>query len=193
MNRRNIAVESNTLGKCRFYPGGHRRHLAKRAASRRSAQQAKGTCGATRDGWHGGAKGYPLSNRAQTVREGFRQTPQGQPQKEHLGFCGAASQDGLQNPAAWRSVPDWVDADSSSQRRPVCWHVGRENRPNKGLLFVCAHCWYTLHADLVAARNISMRTLFIWQDWVRTGRLSAVPKASGDEAKAARLSRYAQA
>ncbi|WP_394346634.1 zinc ribbon domain-containing protein [Methylacidiphilum sp. Yel] len=72
----------------------------------------------------------------QTLGEGFRQTPQGQPQGEH----------------------------------PVCGHVGRENRPNKGLLFVCAHCGYTLQADLVAARNISMRTLFIWQDWVRTGR-----------------------
>jgi transposase len=35
-------------------------------------------------------------------------------------------------------VPDWVDADSSSQRRPVCGHVGRENRPNKGLLFVAS-------------------------------------------------------
>jgi len=34
-------------------------------------------------------------------------------------------------------VPDWVDADYTSQRRPVCEHVGRENRPNKGLLFVC--------------------------------------------------------
>ena len=89
-------------------------------------------------------------------------------------------------------VPVWVAADSSSQRRPVCEHVGRENQPNKGLLFVCAHCGYRLHADLVAARNISMRTLFIWHDWVRTGRLSAAPEASGDEAKAARLSRYAE-
>jgi hypothetical protein len=30
MNRRNLAVKSNTQGKCRFYPSGHRRHLAKR-------------------------------------------------------------------------------------------------------------------------------------------------------------------
>ncbi|WP_347877507.1 zinc ribbon domain-containing protein [Methylacidiphilum sp. Yel] len=55
-------------------------------------------------------------------------------------------------------MPVWMDADSSSQRRAVCGHVGLENRLNKGLLFVCAHCGYTLHADLVAARNISMRT-----------------------------------
>ena len=187
MNRRNIAVESNTQGKCRFYPGGHRRQLAKRAASRRSALQAKGTCGATRYGWNGGAKGYPSSNRAQTVGEGFRSR-----KGSTWGFAK------LQAKTAYKirlpgGVPDWVDADSSSQRRPVCGHVGRENRPNNGLLFVCAHCGYTLQADLVAARNVSMQTLFIWQDWMRTGRLSAAPKASGDEAKAARLSRYAQA
>jgi len=50
-----------------------------RAASRRSALQEKGTRGATRDGRYGGAEGYPLSNRVQTVGEGFRQTLQGQP------------------------------------------------------------------------------------------------------------------
>ncbi len=45
-------------------------------------------------------EGYPSSNRAHTVGEGFRQTPQG----EHLGFFGAASQDGLQNPTAGRGA-----------------------------------------------------------------------------------------
>ncbi len=158
-----------------------------RPSSTRSAMQAKGTRGATRYGWNGGAKGYPSSNRAQTVGEGFRSR-----KGSTWGFAK------LQAKTAYKirlpgGVPDWVDADSSSQRRPVCGHVGRENRPNNGLLFVCAHCGYTLQADLVAARNVSMQTLFIWQDWMRTERLSAAPKASGDEAKAARLSRYAQA
>jgi IS605 OrfB family transposase len=89
-------------------------------------------------------------------------------------------------------VPIWVDADYTSQTCSVCGHAGRENRPHHGLLFACAHCGHTLHADLVAARNISMRTLLVRQDWARTGRLSAAPEASGDEAKAARLSRYAE-
>jgi putative transposase len=30
---------------------------------------------------------------------------------------------------------------------------------------------YTLHADLVGARNIAMRTLCVWQDWTQTGQL----------------------
>jgi len=38
----------------------------------------------------------------------------------------------------------WVDADYTSQGCPISGHTGRENRPNKGLLFVCAHCSHTL-------------------------------------------------
>jgi putative transposase len=66
------------------------------------------------------------------------------------------------------------------------------NRPNKGLLFVCQVCHSTLHADLVGARNIALRTLLARQDWARTGILSVCPDASSDEAKAARLQRYAE-
>ena len=50
----------------------------------------------------------------------------------------------------------------------------------------------TLHADLVGARNIALRTLLIRQDWMRTGLLSKVPDVSDCEAKAARLRRYAE-
>jgi len=85
-----------------------------------------------------------------------------------------------------------VDAHYTSQACPMCGHTCDANRPNKGLLFVCQHCHYTLHADLVGARNITMRTLLIRQDWVRTGQLSLVPDVSDVEAKAARLSRYAE-
>ena len=49
-----------------------------------------------------------------------------------------------------------------------------------------------LHADLVGARNIAMRTLLIRQDWIGTGLLSVRPDVSDDEAKAARLKRYAE-
>jgi putative transposase len=51
---------------------------------------------------------------------------------------------------------------------------------------------YTLHADLVGARNIAMRMLLVRQDWMRTGVLSVRPDASDVETKAARLSRYAE-
>src|SRR5207302_2370277 len=65
-------------------------------------------------------------------------------------------------------------------------------RPNKGLLFVCQNCHYTLHADLVGARNVAMRTLLARQDWASTGHLSVAPDVSNAETKAARLRRYAE-
>jgi IS605 OrfB family transposase len=91
-----------------------------------------------------------------------------------------------------------VDAHYTSQACPMCGHACEANRPNKGLLFVCQHCHYMLHADLVGARNIAMRTLLVRQDWAGTGQLSVAPGSlddpdvSAEEAKAARLRRYAE-
>ena len=87
-----------------------------------------------------------------------------------------------------------VDAEYTSKACPMCGHTADENRPRKGLLFVCQNpvCCYTLHADLVGARNVTMRTLLLRQDWSRTGCLSLIPDASDNEAKAARLQRYAE-
>jgi putative transposase len=87
-----------------------------------------------------------------------------------------------------------VDADHTSKRCPMCGHTADANRPRKGLLFVCQNpnCQYTLHADLVGARNLVMRTLVLRQDWSTTGHLSIAPDASDKEAKAARLNRYAE-
>jgi putative transposase len=95
-----------------------------------------------------------------------------------------------------------VDADYTSQTCPYCGYTDKRNRPGKGLLFICQHehCSYrlrtgqayTLHADLVGARNIALRTLLTRQDWVRTGVLSVRPDVSDDENKAARLKRFAE-
>ncbi len=87
-----------------------------------------------------------------------------------------------------------VDADYTSKACPMCGHTVDENRPRKGLLFVCQNpdCRYTLHADLVGARNVTLRTLVLRQDWSTTGCLSTTPDASDHEAKAARLRRYAE-
>lgn len=85
-----------------------------------------------------------------------------------------------------------VDANYTSQACPVCGHTSVGNRPHKGLLFVCQQCHYTLHADLVGARNLVMRTLVLRQDWSTTGHLSIVPDASDREAKATLLRRYAE-
>ena len=85
-----------------------------------------------------------------------------------------------------------VDANYTSKSCPVCGHTSDANRPNKGLLFVCQVCHYRLHADLVGARNITMRTLLVRQDWASTGVLSVRPDASDNEAKALRLARYSE-
>jgi putative transposase len=92
-----------------------------------------------------------------------------------------------------------VDADYTSKGCPKCGHIADENRPDKGLIFCCVNCCYTLHADLTGARNIVMRTLLVRQDWARTGQLlvapgscSQDPDVSIAEAKAARLKRYAE-
>lgn len=83
-----------------------------------------------------------------------------------------------------------VDAHYTSQACPHCGHTSKENRPNKGLTFVCQQCGYTLHADLVGARNVALRVLLSRQEWESTGRISAVPDVSGDETKTDYRLRY---
>jgi IS605 OrfB family transposase len=90
-----------------------------------------------------------------------------------------------------------VDADYTSKGCPKCGFISEKNRPDKGLLFCCVNCQYRLHADLVGARNLTIRTLVVRQDWMATGHLSVAPGSSdsdvsANEAKAARLQRYAE-
>jgi IS605 OrfB family transposase len=220
LNRRNIAVESDTRGRCRFYHGGRERHLAERIARTRSSLQAKGTRGAKAVLRKLALRERRLNaNIAHCVSKAIAEPHamvgmewlkdiRNRTERHHSKKASVKMRKSNLKVSSWNfadlqakiayktrllgGVPIWVDADYTSQTCPVCGHVERENRPRQGFLFVCAHCGYKLHADLVAARNISMRTLLVRQDWARTGRLSAVPEASGDEAKAARLSRYAE-
>jgi putative transposase len=85
-----------------------------------------------------------------------------------------------------------VDAYHTSQACPRCGYTGAGNRPHKGLTFVCQSCHCTLHADLVGARNVALRTLLTRQDWMSTGVLSVRPDVSSEEAKVARRLRYAE-
>jgi len=85
-----------------------------------------------------------------------------------------------------------VDADYTSQQCPRCGQRSKANRPHKGLRFRCVQCGYELHADLVGARQVCLRTLALRQDWGATGHWSSSPDRSSDEAKAARLQRYAE-
>lgn len=85
-----------------------------------------------------------------------------------------------------------VDADYTSQGCCKCGHTSKENRPQKGLIFRCQVCKLELHADLLGARNVTLRTLVSRQDWEATGRISAVPDVSGCETKAERLKRFSE-
>ena len=85
-----------------------------------------------------------------------------------------------------------VDAYKTSQACPRCGHTAEGNRPEKGVLFVCQVCQLILHADLIGARNVALRTLLARQDWVSTGVLSERPEVSDEEAKAVRRRRYAE-
>ncbi len=56
---------------------------------------------------------------------------------------------------------------------------------------------YTLHADLIGARNVAMRAFCVWQDWTQMGQLSVAPGSrdpdlSDNEANAAHLARLAR-
>jgi putative transposase len=85
-----------------------------------------------------------------------------------------------------------VDAYKTSQACPRRGYTSADNRPDKGLLFICQACHLTLHADLVGARNVALRTLLARQDWASTGVLSARPDVSSDEAKAVQRRRYTE-
>lgn len=85
-----------------------------------------------------------------------------------------------------------VDANYTSKGCPKCGHVSDNNRPNKGLIFRCECCHFELHADLIGARNITLRTILSRQDWERTGVLSVRPDVSSSETKAERLLRYSE-
>jgi putative transposase len=85
-----------------------------------------------------------------------------------------------------------VDAYKTSQACPRCGYTSEDNRPEKGLLFSCQVCHLILHADLIGARNVALRTLLARQDWVSTGVLSERPDVTDEEAKAAQWRRYAE-
>jgi putative transposase len=85
-----------------------------------------------------------------------------------------------------------VDAYCTSQACPRCGHTTPENRPGKGMMFMCQACGFQLHADLVGARNVALRTLLARQVWASTGVLSERPDVSDDETKAVWRRRYAE-
>lgn len=219
---RYLAVTTTTTGKSCFHTGMSIVPQANHYARLRKRLQQKGTRSATRrliaisgrerrlkqDASHVVSKRiverYPQSllglENLTDIRERTRRkhgkkasTKQRKSNARHSKWAFAQLQSMIAYKALlYGSITVKVDAHYTSQACPMCGYTSKANRPRKGLLFVCQVCHYTLHADLVGARNIALRTLLIRQDWMSTGVLSVRPDVSDSEAKAARLARYAE-
>lgn len=85
-----------------------------------------------------------------------------------------------------------VDANYTSQMCIKCGHTAKENRPNKGLDFICVCCGYSTHADRLGSMNILMRTLLVRQVLISAGRLSVCLDVKSNEAKAERLKVFSE-
>lgn len=221
VGQRYIAVAADTRNKTQFFSGKEVRHKASRYLKARKSLQRKGTRSATRRlvALSGRERrfiadtNHCIANQVVTpstliglenlthIRE--RTNPKKTGKKASKKQRRANSNKTRWSFAELHGFIDYkavlsgslaikVDAHYTSQACPCCGHTSKENRPNKGLTFVCRQCGYTLHADLVGARNIALRVLLFRQDWESTGRFSAVPHASSDESKAERLSRYSE-
>ena len=222
VGQRYLAVTATTKNKTAFYAGTAIRAKADHYARLRKRLQRKGTRSATRrlvvisgrerrlklNTNHVIAKRIVERNpqaiigledlrsiRERTKRKKARKASQKQRRANQHASTWAFAE--LQGAIAYKaalagSMTVKVDAHYTSKACPKCGFTSKANRPHNGLLFLCQNCHYTLHSDLVGARNITMRTLVIRQDWITTGSLSVCPDGSDDEAKAARLQRYAE-
>jgi len=219
---RYLAVTSTTTGECTFHTGKSIVPKANHYARLRKRLQKKGTRSATRrlvvisgrerrlkqDANHVVSKRIALRHphsligleNLTDIRERTRRKKSKKASSKQRRANAAYSKWSfaeLQSMIAYKallhaSMAIKVDAHYTSKACPVCGHTSDANRPKSGLLFICQNCHYTLHADLVGARNIAMRTLLARQDWASTGQLSVAPDVSCAEIKAARLSRYAE-
>jgi putative transposase len=222
VGQRYLAVATDTQNKTTFFPGKQVRAKADHYARLRKRLQQKGTRAATRrlvviagrerrlkqDRDHLISRrivdAYPhsligledLTNiRERTRRKRGKRASAKQRRANRHASAWAFSE--LHSYLAYKAVLAGsmavkVDAYHTSQACPRCGYTSPDNRPEKGLVFRCQACHFTLQADLVGARNITLRTLLARQDWVRTGVLSERPEVSDAEAKAARRQRYAE-
>jgi IS605 OrfB family transposase len=219
---RYLAVTSTTKGDCTFYPGKRVVARANHYARLRKRLQKKGTRSATRrliavsgrerrlkqDANHVVSRRIVNAHqesiiglehltdiRERTKRRRGKKASTKQRQANAVFSKWAFAE--LHSMIAYKallseSMAITVDAHHTSQMCPLCGYSSKRNRPNHGLLFVCQNCQYTLHSDLIGARNVTLRTLVIRQDWMTTGVLSVRPDVSNAEAKAERLQRYSE-
>ena len=221
VGQRYIAVAADTGNKTQFFSGKQVRHKAFGYVKARKSLQRKGTRSATRrlvalsgrerrfiaDTNHRIAKQVvtprtliglenltDIRERTQPRRKGKKASKKQRKANSNRARWSFAELHGFIDYKAVLkgSLAVKVDAHYTSQACPCCGHTSKENRANKGLLFVCQQCGYILHADLVGARNVALRVLLSRQEWESTGRFSAVPDVSSDETKGERPCRYSQ-
>jgi IS605 OrfB family transposase len=222
VGQRYLAVATDTQNKAQFFPGKGARGTADHYARLRKRLQQKGTRAATRRliviaGRERRLKhernhcisrclvdAYPHSligledlthiRERRRHKHGKKATAKQRRARRHASQWAFAELHGF---VAYKalligSMAVKVDAYQTSQACPRCGYASEDNRPDKGLLFICQACHLVLHADLVGARNVALRTLLARQDWVRTGVLSERPDVSDGEAKAVQRQRYAE-
>jgi IS605 OrfB family transposase len=219
VGQRYIAVAADTQNKSRFFSGKKVRHKASRYLRARKSLQRKGTRSATRrlialsrrerrfiaDTNHCIAKQVVtpstliglenlthIRERTKPKKKGKKASKKQRRANRNKARWSFAELHGFIDYKAVLSgsLAVKVDAHYTSQACLCCGHTSKENRPNKGLTFVCQQCSYTLHADLVGARNVALRVLLSRQDWESTGRFSAVPNVSGEEVETDYRLRY---
>lgn len=220
VGRRYLAVETDLQNKSKFYSGKAARHQANRYHKARQTLQRKDTRSAKRrlmalsgkerrfiaDVNHQISQEIAKSNSLIGLENltGIRDRTKSKSGKR----ASKKQRQANRNKAKWSfaelhsyidykahlngSLATKVPAHYTSKSCPKCGHTSDANRPNKGLLFRCECCGHELHADLVGARNITMRTLLVRQDWASTGSLSVSPDVSNGETKAEILSRFSE-
>jgi putative transposase len=220
VGRRYLAVETDLQNKSKFYSGKVARHQANRYHKARQTLQRKDTRSAKRrlmalsgkerrfiaDVNHQISQEIAKSNSLIGLENltGIRDRTKSKSGKR----ASKKQRQANRNQAKWSfaelhsyidykahlngSLATKVPAHYTSKSCPKCGHTSDANRPNKGLLFRCECCGHELHADLVGARNITMRTLLVRQDWASTGSLSVSPDVSNGETKAEILSRFSE-
>ncbi len=221
VGRRYLAVTTDTNNKTQFFSGKEIIHKANKYQTARKRLQHKGTRSATkrlialsgRERRFTADTNHKISNaiikpntllgledlthireRTNPQRKGKKASnKQRKANRKQAKWSFAQLHSFLDYKAVFvKSLAVKVDADYTSKGCPKCGHISNNNRPNKGLIFSCESCHFELHADLVGARNITLRTLLSRQDWERTGALSMRPDVSSGETKAERLSRYSE-
>jgi IS605 OrfB family transposase len=221
VGQRYIAVATDTRNKTKFFSGKEVRHKASRYVRARKSLQRKGTRSATRrlvalsgrerrfiaDTNHCIAKEVVTPGTLIGLEDLTHIRERTHPKKKGKK-ASKKQRNANNNKTKWSfaelhgfidykavlsgSLAVKVDAHYTSQACPCCGHTSRHNRPDKGLVFVCQQCGFTLHADLVGARNVALRVLLFRQVWESTGCFSATPNASDKETKAENLKRYSE-